>query len=94
MRYGGVSNWPPTWVWTGGISHGSPTGEVGVLVEVFPSRVREDQLRLLVALEGGEYMGSLLFKNATACRQICELLKAHRGYTLQHIGALDLSRLL
>lgn len=91
MSHGGVSNWPPTWSWSGGVPHGNPTGEIGVLVEVIPSRMRQDQIHLLVALEGGEYMGCLVFKDAVACRQIFEVLKAHRGCALQDIGALDVS---
>ncbi|HEY7217566.1 MAG TPA: hypothetical protein VH985_04165 [Candidatus Binatia bacterium] len=89
-----MSNWPPRWSWTGGVPHGNPTGEIGVLVEVIPSRIRQDQIHLLVALEGGEYMGSLVFKDAAACQQIFEILKAHRGCPLHDIGGLDISHLL
>ncbi len=65
-----------------------------MLIEVIPSRLRQEQMHLLVALEGGEYMGSLVFKDAAACQQVFEILKAHRGRTLQDIGGLELSQLL
>jgi len=88
MCDGAVTNWPPKWIWRGGLFADKPTGEIGVLVEVLPPQ--KYQINLLVEHERGEYMGGLMFKDSSACQQIFEILKAHRGCTVKHIGGLDL----
>jgi hypothetical protein len=94
MSYGAMPSWPPAWTWSGGIFRGKPTGEIGVLTEIMPSPNRSNQMYLLVEHHGGEYIGCLMFKDPAACRRIFEILKAHRGYRIEHIGGLDLADLL
>lgn len=42
--------------------------------------------------EGNEYMGCLLFSDSQFCQQICELLRAHCGKSLEEIGDLEISQ--
>jgi hypothetical protein len=93
MSYHGLNNWPPVWTWRGGQEDIRPKGEIGVLRDVFLSRV-EPNLRLFLIMEHEkeEYMGCLLFNDWTFCGQIYELLKAHCGSSIAEIGTLDASR--
>jgi hypothetical protein len=93
MTYRGINNWPPSWTWRGGEENIRPKGEVGILRDVFLSRVEpQSRLFLIIEHEQQEYMGCLLFNDRTFCGQICELLKAHCGRTIAEIGSLDASR--
>ena len=93
MSYRGISNWPPSWTWRGGDENIRPKGEVGILRDVFLSRVEpKSRLFLIIEHEQQEYMGCLLFNDCTFCGQICELLKAQCGRTIAEIGSLDATR--
>ena len=95
MSYRGLRNWPPIWTWRGGagVDH-RPRGEVGILRDVFLSRVEpRSRIYLIIEHENEEYMGSLLFVDATFCAQICELLNKHRGSRVADLGNLDVADL-
>ena len=93
MNYRGLNNWPPVWTWRGGEGEDRrPRGEIGILRDVFLSRVEpRSRVYLIVEYEGAEYMGCLLFSDPTICREICELLDQQRGAPLSEIGSLDIS---
>jgi len=95
MSYRGLSNWPPVWTWRGGAGEDKrPRGEIGILRDVFLSQVEpRTRLYLIMEHERAEYMGCLLFNDATLCRQICELLDKHRGCPIADIGSLDVGYL-
>jgi len=95
MNYRGLRNWPPIWTWRGGPGDDEgPRGEVGILRDVFLSRVEpRSRVYLIMEYQGAEYMGCLLFNEAKTCRQICELLAKHCGSPISHIGSVDLSYL-
>jgi hypothetical protein len=94
MNYRGLTNWPPIWTWRGGGESTHPKGEVGILRDVFLSRV-EPNLRifLIMGYEDQEYIGCLLFGDATVCEQIYDVLKDQCGRTLAEVGSLDLDHL-
>ncbi len=92
MSYRGLRNWPPIWTWRGGegTDH-RPRGEIGILRDVFLSRVEpRSRIYLIIEHENEEYMGSLLFVDPTFCAQICELLNKHRGSRVADLGNLDI----
>ncbi|HEX9787243.1 MAG TPA: hypothetical protein VGB09_04415 [Candidatus Binatia bacterium] len=94
MSYRGLSNWPPIWTWRGGQENKRARGEVGVLRDVFYSRVEpRSRVYLIVEHDGEEYMGSLLFNDPAFCGQIFELLDKQRGSRVVEIGSLDVNHL-
>src|SRR5687767_13394363 len=75
MSYRGIDNWPPVWTWRGGAENIRPKGEVGILRDLFLSRMEQrSRLFLIMEHQKQEYMGCLLFNDSTFCAQICELL--------------------
>lgn len=89
MSYRNIRNWPPTWVHTSGLRDKKKAGEIGVLTEVILSQVDPySRCYLLVEFEGDSYMGTLLFENATFCRQIYEMLQLSAGRSIRRIGGL------
>ena len=96
MSYRGLRNWPPVWTWRGGEGvDRRPRGEVGILRDVFPSRVEpRSRVYLIMEHENEEYMGCLLFVDSTFCAQIHELLSKYRGCNIRELGDLDVSELL
>jgi hypothetical protein len=93
MSYRGIPNWPPAWVWIGVGENQYLQGEIGCLQRVTLS-TDPPRIFLVTEHEGAEYIGCLLFDDRVFCLQICHLLEDHRGYPLQRIGELDLSRTL
>jgi len=72
---GGIVNWPPIRIWTGGERNKRPRGEVGVLIKVELSLLDPRRLFLTIQYNHSEYTGCLLFDDATFCRDIYHLLK-------------------
>src|SRR5262245_13795597 len=98
LSYRGLPNWPPSWVQTDGLRDiATPTliGEVGTLTQVLLSRI-EPRTRcfLLIDFKEQPYMGTLLFDDATFCRQVHGLLQQHLGESIRQIGNLDVSHTL
>jgi hypothetical protein len=94
MICGGIRNWPPIWVWTGGENNQRPRGEVGVLIRVEPSVVEFQRLFLTIQYNDSEYMGWLSFDDAKFGRKIYHLLKGLYRQSISEIGELDISRAL
>lgn len=99
MNYRGVPNWPPHWLprqHAGGVQ---PRGEIGRLTEVViapATRYNGELSRLFLFMEdrGKSYLTTVLFSDATFCRQIGKLMEKCYGRTLEEIGSLDVSGLL
>jgi hypothetical protein len=68
-------------------------GEIGVLTHVICGGAQpRSRIYLIIEHEGEEYIGALLFSDATYCGQIADLLRNHRGYTIEEIGRLDVGQ--
>ena len=95
MTYRGMSNWPPKWVRRGGAGENKePRGEIGVLRDIFLSKVDpRARIYLIIQHENEEYIGCLLFLDATFRGRIFELLIGQLGRPIAAIGELDVSDL-
>jgi hypothetical protein len=92
MRYHGVPNWPPAWLWIDGPENKHPRGEIGILQAVEVSKIPpSNRCFLCIDYEGSSYMGCLLFDDSAFCRQITEILKFCCNRCVSDIGSLDLS---
>ena len=71
-----------------------PRGEIGVLKDVSLSKVDlRARIYLVIQHENEEFMGCLLFLDATFHGQIFELLTQQLGGQIVAIGELDVSEL-
>jgi hypothetical protein len=92
MRYRGLSNWPPAWLWIDGVENKHPRGEIGILTSVEVSNVPPaNRCFLCIDYEGSSYMGCLLFDDRAFCGQIVTLLRGYLNRPIAEIGSLDLS---
>jgi hypothetical protein len=94
MVRGGILNWPPIWLWTGGEKNERPRGEVGVLIRVEPSVVEDRSLFLTIQYNDSEYMGCLSFDDAAFCQEIYNLPKRLYRHSISEIGELDIRHTL
>ena len=95
MTYNGVGNWPPAWVWRGGDNNKQIRGEIGVLRDVFLSKIEPStRLFLIVEYESNEYVGCLMFSDGTFCGQVYRILRDQQGKSMVEVGSLDVSQLL
>ena len=92
FTYRNSRSWPPSWLWCGGFDNTHPRGEVGILKNVFPSRVRPStSCFLIMEHAGAEYMGELAISDAAFCMEIYAVLVRNCGNTIQEIADIDLS---
>jgi hypothetical protein len=92
MRYRGLSNWPPAWLWIDGVENKHPRGEIGILTSVEVSNVPPaNRCFLCIDYEGSSYMRCLLFDDRAFCGQIVTLLRGYLNRPIAEIGSLDLS---
>ena len=92
MTYRGVRNWPPTWMWIGGLEKKSPRGEIGILRKVSLSKLQPiNRCYLYIYYEGSSYMGCLLFDDSAFCKHITGVLQFCVNRPIAEIGRLDLS---
>ena len=95
MRYHGVSNWPPAWLWIDGVENKRPRGEIGTLTAVDVSKVPPtNRCFLTIDYEGSSYMGCLLFDDTAFCGEITKLLQGCLNRPVAEIGSLEVSHLL
>jgi hypothetical protein len=91
MSCHGVSNWPP--VWTQASTRTKPKiirDEVGTLRYIHAyDNPASNKCYLVIEYEGDNYLGALLFGDATFCHQITALLRQHIGRRIEEIGDLD-----
>jgi hypothetical protein len=92
MTYRGAGNWPPSWTWVGGGKKNlRPSGEVGKLVDVTPSKIDPGaRCFLTIEHEGTSYVGCLMFDDGPFCQQVSTLLQRYVRYPLEYIGGIDL----
>jgi hypothetical protein len=92
MRYRGIPNWPPSWLWIDGLENKRPRGEVGILKAVELSNVQPaTRCFLQIDYKGSTYMGCLLFDDEIICGQITKILQGYCNRPIAEIGSLDLS---
>ena len=90
-----VPSWPPTWTWVAGTDNKQPKGEIGILRDVYRSKIEPaDRCFLYMDSDGASYIGCLLIDDTAFCRQIVEVLLANRNKMIADIGSLDLSSTL
>jgi hypothetical protein len=94
MSYRGVRNWPPVWTLTRNESARILRGEVGVLKYVHYNTIMSNKCFLVIDFQAESYIGSLIFKDHSLCKQISHLLVDHIGRPIKDIGDLDVSHLL
>jgi hypothetical protein len=96
MRRHGIANWPPVWTQAKKEDNKSMRGEFGVLRYVHWNSMTAGSNRCYLVMEYNRehYVGSLIFDDATFCRQIATLLQAHIGEAISDIGGLDVSHTL
>ena len=94
MSYRGVRNWPPVWTLTRKESAGTLRGEVGVLKYVHYNTIMSNKCFLVIDFQAESYIGSLIFKDHSFCKQISHVLVDHIGRPIKDIGDLDVSHLL
>jgi hypothetical protein len=94
MSYRGVRNWPPVWTLTRNESASTLRGEVGVLKYVHYNTIMSNKCFLVIDFQAESYIGSLIFKDHSLCKQISILLVDHIGRPIKDIGDLDVSHLL
>src|SRR5262245_23971419 len=92
MRYHGIPNWPPAWLWIDGVENKRPRGEIGILKAVEVSKVPPtNRCFLCIDYEGSSYLGCLLFDDGVFCSQIVTLLRGYLNSPIADIGSLDLA---
>jgi hypothetical protein len=89
MRYRGIPNWPPTWIWIDGREDKCPKGEIGILKTVLLPKMHPNRCFMLIFYDESSYMGCLLFDDPVFCTQIAKLLQDCRNRSITEIGSLD-----
>ena len=90
----GAKTWRPHWIAVTRKKSEWPTGEVGVLQQVWLHGELDNCLFLFIENHGGFYTGAMYFDNPSFCNQLYNLLMAKRGRSIKEIGDLDLSHTL
>lgn len=90
LSYRGVSSWPPVWVGKDARRLKPPKSEEAILKDVVSSKTAPfTRCYLMIEHEEEEYLGSVLFDDHFACRQIYRLLLNHRGEPIRKVGEID-----
>lgn len=90
MRRGNVRNWLPVWSAIAGEIR-TITGEIGVLKSVTYHDLYPLRCHLTIEHQGEDFMGTLLFDDASVCWLITNILKKHTCCSIKDIGGLDVS---
>ena len=86
-----MPNWPPVWTQTTEKTTKSLKGELGTLNRIVMHDLISRSFFLLIEYEKEYYLGSLVFDDATFCKQIHDLLQNYIGSSIKDIGSIDLS---
>jgi hypothetical protein len=90
----GLANWPPVWTQARRKDNKTKRGELGVLRYVHWNSAGSSKCYLVIEYNREHYVGSLMFDDATFCRQIATILQGHIGEAISDIGALEVSHTL
>ena len=71
-----------------------PTGEVGILQQVWMHGQLNNCLFLFIQYDGGFYTGAMYFDDEGFCNQLYNLMLTKRGLSIKKIGDLDFSHTL
>jgi hypothetical protein len=93
MSFHGVSNWPPVWVHARANGQKQLTGEIGVLKYVHASNRLSNKCYLVMEHDNIQYVGCLIFNDATFCYQVANTLRTHLGRSIKELGDVDLAGL-
>jgi hypothetical protein len=91
ISYRGFRTWPPVWTQAGPGHLKTLFGEIGILRCAASSLEPFSQCTLLIDYEKQTFTGVLLFDNPDFCVQICNLLQANVGRSIEEIADLDVS---
>ena len=94
MSYHHVGNWPPVWASEYDDQRKNLRGEIGILVEVAESKVRDDRIVLVMNYEDQLYGAALTFSDKAFGRKIFAILKQSIGMSLPEIGEIELGHTL
>ena len=86
----GVRTWPPIWLRTSG-KITMAVGEVGILQDVRAHDEISSNCFLFIEYNGATFVGRVSCDSSELCRNLVELLKSHRGESLESIGGLGLN---
>jgi hypothetical protein len=87
----GISSWPTNWLAMSGSKEKKFPGEAGNLTNVRLSHIEPIlKIYLTVEYEGESYMGTLLCKDAAACRVIHDVLRKQIGKPFKEIANLEI----
>ena len=92
LDYQGVRAWPPTWLRTSG-KITMAVGEVGTLRDVKTHDPISSKCFLFIEHDGATFVGRVSCDSSELCQNLVELLKLHRGESLESIGGLGLERM-
>ena len=84
------SHWPPEWTPIYG-SRNSTSGEVGILDDIYLSRVTAKRCILLIVYNSTSYIGAITFDDDAFCRRFVDLVQNHHGKSISQIAELDVS---
>ena len=90
MRRGRVRNWPPVWLAVAGEIR-TITGEIGALKSVTYHDLYPKRCHLTIEHQSEDFMGTLLFDDASVCWLITSILKKHTRRSIKDIGSWDVS---
>jgi hypothetical protein len=92
LRYKGLCNWPPGWLWIDGVENKHPRGEIGILKAAKLSNVLPaTRCFLEIDHEGSSYMGCLQFDDDKFCRYVALFLESYCNHFIAEIGSLELT---
>jgi hypothetical protein len=90
----GISSWPTNWIAMSGSKEKKLRGEAGNLTDVRLSRIEPIMtIYLTVEYEADSYIGTLVCKDAVACRVIHDVLRKHTGKPFKEIANLEIPSL-
>jgi hypothetical protein len=88
-----LSTWPPVWV-NARQPNKQLIGAGGVFERSMFHEKTPDRLFLQIEFEGARYLGCLMARDSSFCRQLHSFLRNHIGKTVRDIGDLDVSFML
>jgi hypothetical protein len=94
MIFHGIPNWPPVWLHAKADGEMRLAGEIGVLKYVHASNRLSNKCYLVMEHERTQYVGCLIFNDATFCYELARILRQYQGRPIKDIGDLNLAHLL
>jgi hypothetical protein len=90
IRKSGFKNWPPLWTPMRRGEYNKTTAQLGTLSYALMNDLFDNKIFLMMEYKNERYISALHFDDSTFCYQLCSILKAHIGASIQDIGDLNL----